>query len=53
MEYVKYGFLRGFFRESRKVGFGYVGSGGSRNFSYLDNFDERVLIMGDFIFFVW
>ncbi|XP_004452169.1 LOW QUALITY PROTEIN: proto-oncogene tyrosine-protein kinase receptor Ret [Dasypus novemcinctus] len=53
VEYAKYGSLRGFLRESRKVGPGYVGSGGSRNSSYLDNPDERALTMGDLISFAW
>lgn len=53
MEYAKYGSLRGFLRESRKAGPGYVGSGGSRNSSYLDNPDERALTMGDLISFAW
>lgn len=53
MEYAKYGSLRGFLRESRKVGPGYVGSRGSRNSSYLDNPDERALTMGDLISFAW
>ncbi|XP_076980637.1 proto-oncogene tyrosine-protein kinase receptor Ret [Tamandua tetradactyla] len=53
VEYAKYGSLRGFLRESRKVGPGYVGGGGSRNSSYLDNPDERALTMGDLISFAW
>ncbi|XP_049750628.1 proto-oncogene tyrosine-protein kinase receptor Ret isoform X4 [Elephas maximus indicus] len=53
VEYAKYGSLRGFLRESRKVGPSYVGSGGSRNSSYLDNPDERALTMGDLISFAW
>ncbi|KAM6163289.1 proto-oncogene tyrosine-protein kinase receptor Ret isoform 18-T18 [Rhynchocyon petersi] len=53
VEYAKYGSLRGFLRESRKVGPSYVGSGGSRNPSYLDNPDERALTMGDLISFAW
>ncbi|XP_046510884.1 proto-oncogene tyrosine-protein kinase receptor Ret isoform X2 [Equus quagga] len=53
VEYAKYGSLRGFLRESRKAGPGYVGSGGSRNSSYLDNPDERALTMGDLISFAW
>ena len=53
MEYAKYGSLRGFLRESRKAGPGYVGSGGSRNSSYLDNPEERALTMGDLISFAW
>ena len=50
MEYAKYGSLRGFLRESRKAGPGYVGS---RNSSYLDNPEERALTMGDLISFAW
>lgn len=53
MEYAKYGSLRGFLRESRKAGPGYVGSGGSRHSSYLDNPEERALTMGDLISFAW
>ncbi|XP_012863806.1 proto-oncogene tyrosine-protein kinase receptor Ret [Echinops telfairi] len=53
VEYAKYGSLRGFLRESRKVGPSYVGSGSSRNSSYLDNPDERALTMGDLISFAW
>ncbi|XP_069317106.1 proto-oncogene tyrosine-protein kinase receptor Ret isoform X2 [Eulemur rufifrons] len=53
VEYAKYGSLRGFLRESRKVGPGYVGSGGSRNSSSLDHPDERALTMGDLISFAW
>lgn len=53
MEYAKYGSLRGFLRESRKAGPGYVGSRGSRNSNYLDNPDERALTMGDLISFAW
>lgn len=53
VEYAKYGSLRGFLRESRKAGPGYVGSRGSRNSSYLDNPDERALTMGDLISFAW
>uniref|UniRef100_H0X4E9 Proto-oncogene tyrosine-protein kinase receptor Ret n=1 Tax=Otolemur garnettii TaxID=30611 RepID=H0X4E9_OTOGA len=53
VEYAKYGSLRGFLRESRKVGPGYVGSGGSCNSSSLDNPDERALTMGDLISFAW
>lgn len=53
MEYAKYGSLRGFLRDSRKIGPGYVGSGGSRNSSSLDHPDERVLTMGDLISFAW
>uniref|UniRef100_A0A8D1PMG3 Proto-oncogene tyrosine-protein kinase receptor Ret n=1 Tax=Sus scrofa TaxID=9823 RepID=A0A8D1PMG3_PIG len=53
VEYAKYGSLRGFLRESRKAGPGYVGSGGSRHSSYLDNPEERALTMGDLISFAW
>ncbi|XP_048959296.1 proto-oncogene tyrosine-protein kinase receptor Ret isoform X2 [Canis lupus dingo] len=53
VEYAKYGSLRGFLRESRKAGPGYVGSGGSRSSSYLDNPEERALTMGDLISFAW
>ncbi|XP_027627305.1 proto-oncogene tyrosine-protein kinase receptor Ret isoform X3 [Tupaia chinensis] len=53
VEYAKYGSLRGFLRESRKVGPGYVGGGGSRNSSSLEHPDERALTMGDLISFAW
>ncbi|KAM9051701.1 proto-oncogene tyrosine-protein kinase receptor Ret isoform 10-T10 [Megaptera novaeangliae] len=53
VEYAKYGSLRGFLRESRKAGPGYVGSRDSRNSSYLDNPEERALTMGDLISFAW
>ncbi|KAH0623422.1 hypothetical protein JD844_006165 [Phrynosoma platyrhinos] len=53
VEYAKYGSLRSFLRESRKVGTSYVGSDGNRNSSYLDNPDERALTMGDLISFAW
>ncbi|XP_043753890.1 proto-oncogene tyrosine-protein kinase receptor Ret-like [Cervus elaphus] len=53
VEYAKYGSLRGFLRESRKAGPGYVGSGGSRNSSYLDNLEEQALTMGDLVSFAW
>lgn len=53
MEYAKYGSLRGFLRDSRKIGPAYVSSGGSRNSSSLDHPDERVLTMGDLISFAW
>ncbi|PKU37491.1 proto-oncogene tyrosine-protein kinase receptor ret [Limosa lapponica baueri] len=53
VEYAKYGSLRSFLRESRKVGPSYVGSDGNRNSSYLDNPDERALTMGDLISFAW
>ncbi|XP_075697839.1 proto-oncogene tyrosine-protein kinase receptor Ret [Rhinoderma darwinii] len=51
VEYAKYGSLRSFLRESRKVG---PSAGDSnRNSSYLDNPDERALTMGDLISFAW
>ncbi|KAM6157283.1 proto-oncogene tyrosine-protein kinase receptor Ret isoform 4-T4 [Erethizon dorsatum] len=50
VEYAKYGSLRGFLRDSRKVGPGYVGS---RNSGALDHPDERALTMGDLISFAW
>lgn len=53
VEYAKYGSLRSFLRESRKVGPSYMGSDGNRNSSYLDNPDERALTMGDLISFAW
>ncbi|XP_016050251.2 proto-oncogene tyrosine-protein kinase receptor Ret [Erinaceus europaeus] len=53
VEYAKYGSLRGFLRESRKAGPGYVGHRGSRSPSYLDRPDERALTMGDLISFSW
>ncbi|KAI1894719.1 hypothetical protein AGOR_G00118640 [Albula goreensis] len=53
VEYAKYGSLRNFLRESRKVGPSYVGSDANRNSSYLENPDERVLTMGDLISFAW
>ncbi|XP_030060839.1 proto-oncogene tyrosine-protein kinase receptor Ret [Microcaecilia unicolor] len=53
VEYAKYGSLRSFLRESRKVGPSYMGSEGNRNSSYLDNPDERALTMGDLISFAW
>ncbi|XP_043912217.1 proto-oncogene tyrosine-protein kinase receptor Ret [Protopterus annectens] len=53
VEYAKYGSLRSFLRESRKVGPSYVGSDTNRNSSYLDNPDERALTMGDLISFAW
>ncbi|KFO33942.1 proto-oncogene tyrosine-protein kinase receptor Ret [Fukomys damarensis] len=53
VEYAKYGSLRGFLRDSRKVGPSYVGSGGSRNSGTLDHPDERALTMGDLISFAW
>ncbi|XP_012889167.1 PREDICTED: proto-oncogene tyrosine-protein kinase receptor Ret [Dipodomys ordii] len=53
VEYAKYGSLRSFLRDSRKVGPSYVGSGGSRNSSSLDHPDERALTMGDLISFAW
>ncbi|XP_058527543.1 proto-oncogene tyrosine-protein kinase receptor Ret [Ochotona princeps] len=53
VEYAKYGSLRGFLRDSRKVGPGYVGGGGGRNSGSLDHPDERALTMGDLISFAW
>ncbi|XP_074856176.1 proto-oncogene tyrosine-protein kinase receptor Ret [Carettochelys insculpta] len=53
VEYAKYGSLRSFLRESRKVGPSYVGSDANRNSSYLENPDERALTMGDLISFAW
>ncbi|XP_053167652.1 proto-oncogene tyrosine-protein kinase receptor Ret isoform X2 [Hemicordylus capensis] len=53
VEYAKYGSLRSFLRESRKVGPSYVGNDANRNSSYLDNPDERALTMGDLISFAW
>lgn len=53
VEYAKYGSLRSFLRESRKVGPSYMGSDANRNSSYLDNPDERALTMGDLISFAW
>ncbi|KAM5237002.1 proto-oncogene tyrosine-protein kinase receptor Ret isoform 3-T3 [Ctenodactylus gundi] len=53
VEYAKYGSLRGFLRDSRKVGPGYVGGGGGRSSSSLDHPDERALTMGDLISFAW
>lgn len=53
VEYAKYGSLRNFLRESRKVGPSYMGSDANRNSSYLENPDERALTMGDLISFAW
>lgn len=53
VEYAKYGSLRGFLRDSRKVGPGYVGSEGNRTSGTLDHVDERALTMGDLISFAW
>ncbi|XP_039609069.1 proto-oncogene tyrosine-protein kinase receptor Ret isoform X1 [Polypterus senegalus] len=53
VEYAKYGSLRSFLRESRKVGPSYMGSDTNRNSSYLENPDERALTMGDLISFAW
>jgi len=54
VEYAKYGSLRNFLRESRKVGPSYMSGGeANRNSSYLENPDERALTMGDLISFVW
>ncbi|XP_063290137.1 proto-oncogene tyrosine-protein kinase receptor Ret [Pelobates fuscus] len=53
VEYAKYGSLRSFLRESRKVGPSSIGGDTNRNSSYLDNPDERALTMGDLISFAW
>uniref|UniRef100_A0A671PED3 receptor protein-tyrosine kinase n=1 Tax=Sinocyclocheilus anshuiensis TaxID=1608454 RepID=A0A671PED3_9TELE len=53
VEYAKYGSLRNFLRESRKVGPSYMGNDANRNSSYLENPDERALTMGDLISFAW
>ncbi|XP_023677187.1 proto-oncogene tyrosine-protein kinase receptor Ret isoform X1 [Paramormyrops kingsleyae] len=53
VEYAKYGSLRNFLRDSRKVGSSYMGGDGNRNSSYLENPDERALTMGDLISFAW
>ncbi|MEE6488714.1 hypothetical protein FKM82_015333 [Ascaphus truei] len=53
VEYAKYGSLRNFLRESRKVGPSSMGGDSNRNSSYLDNPDERALTMGDLISFAW
>ncbi|XP_028844947.1 proto-oncogene tyrosine-protein kinase receptor Ret isoform X2 [Denticeps clupeoides] len=53
VEYAKYGSLRNFLRESRKVRPSYMGSDANRNSSYLENPDERALTMGDLISFAW
>uniref|UniRef100_A0A8C7CWF8 Proto-oncogene tyrosine-protein kinase receptor Ret n=1 Tax=Oncorhynchus kisutch TaxID=8019 RepID=A0A8C7CWF8_ONCKI len=54
VEYAKYGSLRNFLRESRKVGPSYMsGNDANRNSSYLENPDERALTMGDLISFTW
>ncbi|KAG8552551.1 hypothetical protein GDO81_004576 [Engystomops pustulosus] len=53
VEYAKYGSLRSFLRESRKVGPSSVDGDSNRNSSYLDNPDERALTMGDLISFAW
>ncbi|MGH0127440.1 UNVERIFIED_CONTAM: hypothetical protein FKN15_054631 [Acipenser sinensis] len=53
VEYAKYGSLRNFLRESRKVGPSYLGSDANRNSSYMENPDERALTMGDLISFSW
>ncbi|KAG8435024.1 hypothetical protein GDO86_013113 [Hymenochirus boettgeri] len=53
VEYAKYGSLRSFLRESRKVGPSSLGGDSNRNSSYLDNPDERALTMGDLISFAW
>uniref|UniRef100_A0A8C7H4H5 Proto-oncogene tyrosine-protein kinase receptor Ret n=1 Tax=Oncorhynchus kisutch TaxID=8019 RepID=A0A8C7H4H5_ONCKI len=54
VEYAKFGSLRNFLRESRKVGPSYMsGNDANRNSSYLENPDERALTMGDLISFAW
>uniref|UniRef100_A0AAQ4RFS0 receptor protein-tyrosine kinase n=1 Tax=Gasterosteus aculeatus aculeatus TaxID=481459 RepID=A0AAQ4RFS0_GASAC len=53
VEYAKYGSLRNFLRESRKVGPSYMGRDANRNSSYLENPDDRALTMGDLISFAW
>uniref|UniRef100_A0A8C6SDP3 receptor protein-tyrosine kinase n=1 Tax=Neogobius melanostomus TaxID=47308 RepID=A0A8C6SDP3_9GOBI len=53
VEYAKYGSLRNFLRESRKVGPSYMGRDTNRNSSYLENPDDRALTMGDLISFAW
>ncbi|XP_062319953.1 proto-oncogene tyrosine-protein kinase receptor Ret isoform X2 [Osmerus eperlanus] len=53
VEYAKYGSLRNFLRESRKVGPSYMSGDANRNSSYLENPDERALTMGDLISFAW
>lgn len=53
VEYAKYGSLRNFLRESRKVGPSYMGRDANRNSSYLENPDDRALTMGDLISFSW
>ncbi|XP_067242391.1 proto-oncogene tyrosine-protein kinase receptor Ret [Chanodichthys erythropterus] len=53
VEYAKYGSLRNFLRESRKVGPSYMSNDANRNSSYLENPDERALTMGDLISFAW
>ncbi|KAA8577660.1 hypothetical protein FQN60_003414, partial [Etheostoma spectabile] len=46
VEYAKYGSLRNFLRESRKVGPSYMSRDSNRNSSYLENPDDRALTMG-------
>lgn len=53
VEYAKFGSLRNFLRESRKVGPSYMGRDANRNSSYLENPDDRALTMGDLISFAW
>ncbi|XP_054654100.1 proto-oncogene tyrosine-protein kinase receptor Ret isoform X1 [Dunckerocampus dactyliophorus] len=53
VEYAKYGSLRNFLRESRKVGPSFMGRDANRNSSYLENPDDRALTMGDLISFAW
>ncbi|XP_057704670.1 proto-oncogene tyrosine-protein kinase receptor Ret [Corythoichthys intestinalis] len=53
VEYAKFGSLRNFLRESRKVGPSFMGMDANRNSSYLENPDDRALTMGDLISFAW
>ncbi|XP_062257283.1 proto-oncogene tyrosine-protein kinase receptor Ret [Platichthys flesus] len=53
VEYAKFGSLRNFLRESRKVGPSYMSRDNNRNSSYLENPDDRALTMGDLISFAW
>ncbi|XP_053730192.1 proto-oncogene tyrosine-protein kinase receptor Ret [Synchiropus splendidus] len=53
VEYAKFGSLRNFLRESRKVGPSFMGRDANRNSSYLENPDDRALTMGDLISFAW
>ncbi|XP_033956030.1 proto-oncogene tyrosine-protein kinase receptor Ret [Pseudochaenichthys georgianus] len=53
VEYAKFGSLRNFLRDSRKVGPSYMSRDSNRNSSYLENPDDRALTMGDLISFAW